>query len=95
MCKSYSFILFILLSINSFPQNKKLKLDSNSFNSIYRISASGMHSSESKLFTFILKDNIDAGFRKQISANTEIRSKLKQELAFINFKDSIIRKEFD
>ncbi len=54
-----------------------------------------MHSSESKLFTFILKDNIDAGFRKHINANTEIRSRLKQELAFIKFKDSITRKEFD
>lgn len=95
MKKRFVFVLCIFTTLIVNGQIQKLKLDSNSFNSIYRLSASGMHSSESKLFTFILKDNIDAGFRKQISANTEIRSKLKQELAFINFKDSITRKEFD
>ncbi len=69
--------------------------DSNFVYPNLRLAASAMHNSKTKLLTFLLRDKVQIGFRKTINSRSFIRSKIKQELAFINFYDSITRKNFD
>jgi len=88
--------LFVLLILNtykiSFSQTLK---DTNFVYPTLRLAASAMHSSKTKLLTFVLKDEVQIRFQKKIHENTMLCSNLKQELAFINFYDSLTRKEFD
>jgi len=88
-------ILLVLLIISGKVSYSQILKDTNFIFPSLRLAASAMQSSKTKLLTFVLKDEIQIGFQKKINENTLLCSNIKQELAFINFYDSITRKEFD
>ena len=87
-------LVLVIIITNKVSYSQILK-DTNFVYPTLRLAASAMHSSKTKLLTFILKDEIQIGFQKKIHENTMLCSNIKQELAFISFYDSITRKEFD
>lgn len=87
--------LVVIIIITFKVSYSQILKDTNFIYPKLRLAASAMHSSKTKLLTFILKDEIQIGFQKKIHENTMLCSNIKQELAFINFYDSLTRKEFD
>ncbi|NVN95023.1 MAG: hypothetical protein HXX18_07040 [Bacteroidetes bacterium] len=87
-------LLLFLLFINSITYSQ-IKTDSNFVFPTLRLAASAMHNSKTKLLSFVLRDEVQIAFQKIVNPRCIIRSNIKQELAFINFNDSITRKDFD
>jgi hypothetical protein len=89
------FLLVTLIVVTSKVSYSQILKDTNFVFPSLRLAASAMHSSKTKLLTFILKDEVKISFQKKIHESTMFCSNFKQELAFINFYDSLTRKEFD
>ena len=110
LCMNVKFISTVIISLfiftiscNAQAQDSTVALNTNTnantgFNYLFpslRIAASAMHNSKTKLLTFLLRDEVNISFQKKLSDISILRSNIKQELAFINFYDSITRKDFD
>ncbi|MEI6695442.1 MAG: hypothetical protein WCO13_05180, partial [Bacteroidota bacterium] len=95
-----NFFTFII-SCNAQLQDSTVALSANNNTGInylfptLRIAASALHNSKTKLICFLLRDELNISFQKKLNTVSVLRSNIKQELAFVNFYDSITRKDFD
>jgi len=96
LCINVKLILtaIFLIFINKLCFNQDVQ-DSGFVSSTLRLASSALQSSELRILTLTLKDEIQISFEKKINKYSILNSNIRQELAFVNFYDSITRKEFD